>query len=88
MIFLLLTKFRSTVDIKRSDVTLEQHKFIKKELLFFISGIYFWHTICNESWENYLIVHVQRVSIPFGPEVLHVSVQGEVDLLVKALDEH
>lgn len=38
--------------------------------------------------ESYLVVNLQRVSVPFGPEVLRVSVQGEVDLLVKSLDEH
>lgn len=38
--------------------------------------------------ESYLIVNLKRVSVPFGPEVLRVSVQGEVDLLVKAFDQH
>lgn len=35
---------------------------------------------------NYLIVQVEVVEFPVGPEVLSVSVQGEIDIAPVALD--
>lgn len=39
-------------------------------------------------WPSHLIVQIEVVKLPVGPEVLSVSVQGEVDVSAVAFDHH
>ncbi len=58
-----------------------QYVYIKEAVL-----TSFTFTLCDSInvW-THLIVHIQRVTLPFGLEVLRVGVHCEVDLLVESL---